>query len=93
MYIRGKKKLKFEGKIHGQIRIEIEQVRGFGCSISPNMKGREGKGRTYLVGWRNARRRTGKGGASPLSPPLGKKAAERGSEMREKEEKRKGQGT
>jgi len=55
-------------------------------------KGRGGKGRTYLVGWRNARRRTGKGGASPLSAPLGKKAAERGSEMREKEEKRNGQG-
>ena len=80
----GQKKLKFEGKIHGQIRIEIAQVRGFGCSISPSRKGRGGKGRTYLVGWRNARRRTGKGGASPLSSPLGKKAAERGSEGREK---------
>jgi len=42
------------GKIHGQIRIQIAHVRGFGCSIPHSRKGREGKGRegegrTYLV--------------------------------------------
>jgi hypothetical protein len=33
------------GIIHGQIRIQIAQVRGFGCSISHSMKGKEGKGK------------------------------------------------
>jgi hypothetical protein len=51
--------------------------------------------RTYLVGRRSVRRRTGKGGATPLPSPLGKKAAERASEREERggrggEERRKG---
>jgi hypothetical protein len=41
-------------------------------------KGREGKGRTYLVGRRS------KGGVTPLSSPLGKKAAERERERGER---------
>jgi hypothetical protein len=40
-----------------------------------------------LVSRRSARRRTGKGGATPLSSPLGKKAAERASERERGEEK------
>ena len=86
-----KTKSKLVGKIHGQIRIQIALVRGFGCSISQSRKGREGKGRTYLVGQRSARRRTGKGGATPLSSPLGKEKKE-GGRARARE-RRKGRGS
>jgi len=61
------KESKLVGKIHGQILMQIAHVRGFGCSISHSRKAREGKGRTYLVARRSVRRRTGKGGATPLS--------------------------
>jgi hypothetical protein len=57
-------------------------VRGFGCSISHSREGREGKGRTYLSagGASDEEQQDSKRGATPLSSPLGKKAAERARE-------------
>ena len=45
-------------------------------------KGREGKGRAYLVGRRSLRRRTGKGGVTPLSSPRRRLERRRPSEPR-----------
>jgi hypothetical protein len=59
-----------------------------GLGVRFRAAGKEGKGKGgHTSDRRSVRRRTGKGGATPLSSPLGKKAAERASE---REEERKG---
>ena len=59
---------------HGQIRIRW----GFGRSISQQeRKGREGKGRAYLVGRRSARGRAGKAAPLPSRRRLERRPGER----------------
>ena len=83
----GQKKLKFVGKINGQIRIQIERVRGFGCS-SPTGKEGEGRGGHTLSAGETPDEELAR--AAPVTCRRRLAACEEGGRARERGERERG---
>jgi len=82
----GQKKLKFVGKINGQIRIQIARVRGFGCS-SPAGKEGEGRGGHTLSAGETPDEELARAAPVPCRRRLGRRRPSEGARERDERER------